>query len=154
MQRKVEEYLSSVKEQLNDSRAEILKKAGIVEREYGTDKVDDIHTEYDSSKELYYCERVLPVTDEEYDAIEKAYFRLQEANNESGSNGVASMLKVIAILTYIGGFIVGFILGKDYYGEFSFASALIYWVAFWVSGSMVLGFSEIINLLQAIKSKK
>jgi hypothetical protein len=80
--------------------------------------------------------------------------------NYSGikTNGVATALRVIAWITYIGGFIAGLILGNvdtGYYGltEFSFSVAIIYWVAAFISGTVFLGFAEIISLLQRIVDK-
>jgi len=76
---------------------------------------------------------------------------------DKNSNGVASVLRVISILTYIGGFFYGIVLGfvTAGYGStgFSFITALIYWIAAFISGTIFLGFSEIINLLQQIVDK-
>ena len=99
-------------------------------------------------------ENVKSVSDEEFEAIKKAYNRLQETKDAQGSNRIADVLRIIAILTFVGGFILGLVLGGDRYGDFSFMIALICWVASWVSGCFVLGFAKIINLLQAIKGKK
>ena len=77
----------------------------------------------------------------------------QTANTTVAGNSVASLLKIIAIITYICGFICGIILGKDGWGDFYFGLALIYWVAGFVCGSMFLGFSEIIRLLHEISQK-
>ncbi len=73
----------------------------------------------------------------------------------SKNNGVATALRVIAWITYVGGFIAGLILGNIVTGnygltEFSFTAALIYWVAAFISGTVFLGFAEIISLLQKI----
>lgn len=75
------------------------------------------------------------------------------SDGNSGSNGVATLIRAIAILTYIGAFILGIGLGRDLRGDFSFFAALLYWGVGFVSGSMLLGFAEIIQLLQDIKNK-
>ena len=70
-----------------------------------------------------------------------------------GYNSVAGLLKVIAIITYVGAFILGIVFGKDNWGDFYFGVALIYWAAGFVSGSMFLGFAEIVRLLHEINQK-
>lgn len=80
------------------------------------------------------------------------------ATSAVGKNNVASLLKTFAIVIYIGGFISGIMLGKtmNYFtGEatFSIASALGYWIAFFVAGTMMYGFAEIVRLLQVIADK-
>jgi len=62
------------------------------------------------------------------------------------------LFKVIAWLTYIFGFIAGFVLAYDGY-EFVFSAALIYWAGTFVSGTVFLGFAEIIDLLHKLNSK-
>ena len=81
----------------------------------------------------------------------------------SDSNPIATALKIISVIIFIGGFILGIVLGTQevkqgiYYTytktEFSFAIALIYWAVSFISGMLMLGFSEIINLLNSIKNK-
>jgi len=76
----------------------------------------------------------------------------------SSDNRVASTLKIIAYLTYIGGFVLGLILAREsvdvgtYYRRtetvFSFSTALIYWYASFVTGTFTLGFAELIRLSQ------
>lgn len=59
------------------------------------------------------------------------------------NNPVASALKVMAFLVYIGGFITGIVMGD----------AIIYWFVAFFSGTTILGFAEIIQLLNDIKNK-
>lgn len=70
---------------------------------------------------------------------------------EKNSSGV--LIKTLAILTYIGGFILGLVCGNGFaiYGEFFMPAALIVWVSGFFYGTLLYGFSEIINLLQGIK---
>ena len=63
---------------------------------------------------------------------------------------IASILKGIAVLTFIGAAILGIVLGEDHRGDFSFLIALIYWVAGFITGTMFLGFAAIIELLQDV----
>lgn len=67
-------------------------------------------------------------------------------------NAIATLLRIIAILTFIGGAILGWSAG-DGYRTFYFEEALPYWAGTFVSGSVFLGFAEIITLLQGINDK-
>lgn len=70
-------------------------------------------------------------------------------------NSVANAIHILAWVTIIGGLILGFLLGKDpYYDEFSFALAVVYWAAGIVTGIMLMGFAEIIRLLQLNATKE
>lgn len=70
-------------------------------------------------------------------------------------NSVASAIHILAWVTIIGGLILGLILGKNpYYNEFSFALAVVYWAAGIVTGIMLMGFAEIIRLLQLNATKE
>ena len=78
-----------------------------------------------------------------------------------GKNQYATLLEVIAWMTYLGGFIAGislanvevpYILGTR--TQFSIVLALAYWAAAFVSGSVFLGFAEIIKLLQQLVDKE
>lgn len=76
----------------------------------------------------------------------------------SSNNSVAMLLKVFAIILYIGGFISGISLGKDVNvitGEatFSITLTLAYWIGFFGAGTMMYGFAEIVRLLQVIADK-
>ena len=71
----------------------------------------------------------------------------------SGENSVATSLKVIAWLTFIGGIILGIIVGNataEYSWEFNFPFALAAWVSSFISGTLLLGFAEIVTLLQKL----
>lgn len=74
--------------------------------------------------------------------------------DESHNNKLGYFLKLIAITTYVVGFILGFALGENpensYYSEFSYSIASIYWLSAFFSGTFILGFAEIIQLLQII----
>lgn len=97
------------------------------------------HYEYDTSK--YYNKVPIPVTDEEYEQILKH-------TETPKRDGAAGALSFIGVLIYIIGFIVGCFFVKN-----SFTTALSYWVDAFVSGTMMLGFAEIIKLLHKINSK-
>ncbi len=80
------------------------------------------------------------------------------------NNAIATVIRVIAVLTYICGFIAGIVFAANQpsysslYGshsnQFSWVVAFIWWGASFISGTFILGFSEIIKLLNDIKNKK
>lgn len=73
-------------------------------------------------------------------------------------NGIAILLLIIAILIFVGGAYLGYQEGQ-YYSSFDrayhldFEAALPYWSAALVSGSLFLGFYQVIQLLQGIYDK-
>ncbi len=70
------------------------------------------------------------------------------AQNTATSNAVAGALKAISVITYICGILAGLILlGDDVF------SGLILIISGFISGSMFLGFAEIIKLLHEINEK-
>ena len=88
---------------------------------------------------------------------EESFDFVAKIKSEGGDteNGVASAIRILALITIIGGLILGFILGKDpYYDEFSFTLAVVYWAAGIVTGIILLGFAEIIRLLQINATKE
>ena len=124
---------------------------------------------------LRYKKVPVKVTDEEYEEIlanmgakpmtvaltdeerEKLVNGIKSQTNNKyipdDENNIAKLLMIIAVTTYIGGFILGLIFGYDEYDDFDVFMALIYWSSAFISGTMFLGFAEIITLLTAIKNK-
>ena len=78
------------------------------------------------------------------------------AQNNSGENRIAKILKVMAWCVFVLGFILGIVFGQvpDRWGDtqFSFALALTYWAVSFFSGMLLLGFAEIIRLLEDVKA--
>ena len=68
-------------------------------------------------------------------------------------NTIADAIKIIAVIDIVGWLIIGVALGRDTYGDFSFISMLIYWVVGLISCFILLGFAELIYLLQGIYNK-
>jgi len=66
-------------------------------------------------------------------------------------NQIASVLKAIAWITFLLGFIAGIIIAI--YAE-TIVAGLLYWFAAFISGIIFLGFAEIIDLLQRLVDKK
>ncbi len=87
------------------------------------------------------------------DAENRNFNTTQDENNK-----MAMILRVIAIIEIICGFILGGILGDTfgigYYGyEFNWGLCIGIIVAGFINGIFILGFAEVIQLLQDIKSK-
>ncbi len=83
---------------------------------------------------------------------------IKSTGNRSGESKIAKLLKIIAILTYVGGFICGLVFANqeitylDYtYKEFVWSVAIIVWSGYFVFGSLMLGFSEIVRILYNIQ---
>lgn len=80
-------------------------------------------------------------------------YNMKLENIRKEKNTIASILKVIAWITLIGGFILGFVLGKDEYGDIEFISLLQVWLMY---GGVFLGIyalAEIIQILHDIRFK-
>lgn len=163
LQAYLEEMRAEKRQEYEQEKQDTLLKLELYEKVYSPN--DEYSTrfhleEYDENSEKikYYYEKAIPVTDEEYEEL-KACLDIDE--NKS-TNSIAKAIYVIAIIWYVCGFIAGFILaietketGYRYETEttFNFALALAYWCTVGITGTMLLGFSEIINLLHKIKKK-
>lgn len=66
------------------------------------------------------------------------------------NNSIGSAIRILACVDMACWLFLGFVLGTDRFGDFSFLLALIYWLIGLVSGIMLLGFAEIIFLLDSI----
>ena len=153
MNEHVKKFIKKKKEEIafqnQKEKEKILIEAGLYEKEYV--EMDQYLTEgwkYDPEKGKYYREKVFDVSDAEYDEILSL---LSYEKNKKQINYIEIILKVIAWIIYIGGFIIGFFYGYDGDGII-FSITFIYWCICFVSGTMFLGFSEIIRLLNEIKN--
>lgn len=76
---------------------------------------------------------------------------------EERENAIAKLLEAVAWVIFIGGFLLGCIMGSSlgygYRSSFSIVPALICWASAFISGISFLGFAEIIKLLDEIKKK-
>ena len=66
---------------------------------------------------------------------------------------IGKALKIVGIIIIIGGCIGSFILGKDSYGYLSYGTFFLYWAVSIISGLLIAGVGEIINLLYTICKK-
>lgn len=174
MEEKVKSYLEKKTEEIEAAekkkREKLLNSIGLYEKVYSPN--GDFHSEYtlsewsEAENKRKYYKKVFPqLTDEEYSEIEQITNKSKEINAvlTETSNTIANVLSVVAVIVFIIGFILGIAMGSvevtkgTYYTytdtEFSFSIALAYWFVSFVSGILLLGFAEIINLLDAIKNK-
>ena len=113
-----------------------------------------------TQKHNYYKKVPIEITDSEYEQLLKFCKTENKANK---TNTVATVLTAIAWIIFIGGFVSGIVLGNvevtkgviyTYTDtEFSFTIAFTYWAISFISGFFILGFAEIIKLLNDIKNK-
>lgn len=156
MNKKLEQYLNTKEQErqslLNREKAELLINEGLYDLLPVNANEINWNTEYveykwDSSTQTNRCYKQVPIeiSDDEYEKI-KSYFT--PIKIEHKENAVAKVLTVLGCITYIIGFIGGF-LGADGY----FGITIAIWVASFISGTMFLAFSQIIKLLEDIKRK-
>ena len=168
MNEKLKNFLDAKKDseikKNEETKQKTLLDLGLYEKVYSSDNKysgEFCLSEWDSATQTskYYKKVPIEITDEEYQEVKK--YSKEEVATEN--NSVAVALTIIAWVIFIVGFIAGIALGtveveKGYYytytdTEFSFAIAFVYWCVSLISGTMFLGFAEIIKLLDAIKRK-
>lgn len=173
MHPRVVEYITErqaeIKQDNEKEKQRFLLREGLFEKVYSPDghaNAEYAYSEWNESEKCYvYYKRVpLEVTDEEFEEMKKVYREKRRETSMSDAltsqNPIATLLTVIAWVSYIGLFIAGIALGRHEVGtyytrtEFSLALALPYWIAGLVSGTLFLGFAEVIKLLTDIKQQK
>lgn len=181
----------SLKQSALQRKYELLTMLEIFEKEYPVDpinySVDDYpESGYDENGTWRrYRKKPIQVTEEEYKEIceyvnaneeeERAYNKLksfikskkQFSVGDTESRGVATIIKVFAWISIIGGLLYGLFAGagivavsgfvfQGFYGEsavFSLGVAISIWAPSLLYGVLLLGFAKIIDLLQEIKNK-
>ena len=165
MNEKLKEFLDAKKyaerQAYEEKKNQTLLELGLFEKVYSPDnKQSEEFSSFEwdrvNSINKYYKKVPIKLTDEEYQEVKKCLNKEALSKN----NPIATGLTFIAWAVFFCGFIAGGVLGSTevggYYGsstEFSFAVAFVYWCASLISGTMFLGFAEIIKLLDAIKKK-
>lgn len=178
----IEKYIQQKEAELaakhQAKRNEHLIALGLYEKEYAPDKVDSEgnvtnlpskeYPFYDPEVKKAY-RRVAPtVSDEEYkriceleEALKKETVIVPVKEHEI-DNAIAKSLSAVGWFFIIGGIIAGFIAGiktetvVSYFSknaDFQWTVAITYWVVSFVSGILMLGVAEIINLLERINAK-
>lgn len=172
---KVEQYEQKLREKENKAKKEeeqkhikeVLRQAGLIEKEYrekGGKKAD--YPLFDNVRYEYYREIVPELTEEEWQAVEAAYKRVQwlkkgtaetdpavNPETRKTGNGVAKALRVIAVFIYIGALIGGIVTAAVIGSGVGAGIMFGFWFSGFVFGTSMLGFAEIINLLDHIDRK-
>ena len=146
----------------------ILIEEGLYTKVYAPENATDEELkEYQYYDTAYYKCVPIEVTDEEFeevlkyrkisDNVEENLREIEQDDEPDNYNGVAICFIVFAVLTFVGGFILGIVMGvAGAYGsdsDFNFGLAIVYWVASFVSGMMFIAIAEVLKLLTAIKNK-
>lgn len=74
-------------------------------------------------------------------------------NNARKGNAIAKLFKWTGAIIYVAALIIGGNNKNGIYGNFSFQSMLIILLIGFMAGTMMIGFGEIIKLLDDIKQK-
>ena len=153
----------AVHDYLEKRKSDLLIEIGLYEKEYSPKQKrskEYPYSEFNSvGMEVFFKKIPIEVTDEEYAEI----LKYQKPTVKSEANPMAVILRVVAVLSIIGGIILGIIFGNvetvsgTYYQykttHFDVSVALIYWVVGLVYSFFVFGFAEVIQLLEDIKHK-
>lgn len=149
MDEKVKAFMDKSRQKKDRERNRYLIKLGLYDVEFGQGETTADYPLYDSKAgKAFRC--VFPeLSDEEYAEV-IAYAKRDEA---SRGNTLANILKIIAWICYIGGFLLGIFLAIQnslWDIPFSWRTALSYWTLSFVCGTVFLGFAEIIALLHRL----
>lgn len=137
MHKKVQEFFDKKRAEELKVREEILIELGIYEKKYSPDS-SKANSEYPfvehdaEGNSKWYKQQAIDVTDEEYEEIIKC----ASLTKKEKTNATALIITIVAVITYIIGFI------HLFYGN--------YWmfVIAGLAGTLGLGFAEIIRFLK------
>ena len=157
MHEKLKEYFGKSEEKENKLTAQELINAGLYEKEYSekneySHEYNDREWDEENKRQKYFKKVPIQLTNEECEKFKKIYY----SSALKPTNPIATALSIIAVLIYIGGFIAGIVLGveaAELYEDFAFSVAFVYWATALISGTLFLGFAEVIKLLNDIKNK-
>ena len=141
---------------MNDNRrANKLFNLGLYKKVYSLDgekSKEYPFEEWGYGEERYYKKLPIDVTEESYQKLTK----FSDIGYETGNNIIAKIITVVAWVVFIGGFVLGIIVGSNtgnplaayakYEPEFNFLSAIFCWAGAFISGILLLGFAEIIKM--------
>ena len=167
MNKMVQEFIDKKKAEIennkNKEKRKLLMDLGICEKEYSqssawSEEYPDYEYDQETKEGRYFKKIPINVTDEEYEEILKYCKQSDNTTPVNKENKVAKVLTGIAYAIFIIGAILGFAMGytKDILDDtysFSFAVAVAWWCVSFIGGMLMLGFAEIIKLLNAIKNK-
>ena len=145
----LEQFWEVVQERQEEDKARTLRALNLYERVYSPDgktSEEFPNTKYDKETGTYRAYKTVPieVNDRQYQVL-KEYARREGLLRST--NPTAYALFIVAMVIYAIGAFLG-VLAIDSLGEM-----IAYWFVAAVSGTLFLGLSEIINLLDDIRNK-
>lgn len=152
MNERVKSYLDEQELKLQKQRSRHLMELDFYDKEYTDSKEYTPQYPYKEinpeTKEVRYFKKLpILVSEEEYEKIVEANSKTKKVENSE--NAIAYALKIIAVLIYVIGAIVGLAMLFSEQAEgglYALAKAAVWGTAF-------LGFAEVIKLLEDIKRK-
>lgn len=172
MDEKAKHFFQKKSEELQDYKNKKLIEIGLSERIYsGNDTITDEFPYFDRNisnkldKPMSY--KIVPseISDDEFKKILNILDEINfyKKNNEESVNKInidnekynsentfANILFFISTIIYLIGAIIGAFMGSISPYEFSWTTALTVWICTFISGTVFLGFREIIILLQQL----
>ncbi len=139
-----------------------LSNLGLYEKVYSPDNKYSAEypvSELDSNNTFkYYKNKPIEISDEDYEELKKHLDKGEHKKHKT----MALIFTVIAWIVFVGGFVAGISFANiviDPYDVvngtyFSFSIAFTYWSVSLISGTIILGFAEIIKILDDIKKKQ
>ncbi len=165
MHESVKNYIYGTEEE----KTAFLLKVGLYEKVYTPDGVDPDLSEYpfvdeSTSEKKRYKKVALPVTDEEYKEIQKAYQRKKQlgentsAGETQNNNTLATAFGVIGIIIFSVGFVLGLLFSNpndivNNRDAVAITTMLNTWAGYFQAGMIFIGLGEIIKLLHNINKK-
>ncbi|MDR1629483.1 MAG: hypothetical protein LBS36_04625 [Oscillospiraceae bacterium] len=136
----------SVEQIMEERRDHKLISLGYYKKDYIKPDAQDYFI-FDEETGQYYS--ALPVTDEQFNKIMAIG---NPSPKQSQNNAISFLIKVIAIIIFVIGFIIGILFAKDRY-SYNYVLMMSIWAGSFVLGTLMLGVAEIIKLLSLLLSK-
>lgn len=161
MDEQVQDFIKQKKEALEQKKSAQLIAWGLYDKVYAkSEGFSNLFPEVDTSTNpprRYKCVPI-PVSDEEYRELctlmeqmpdERPDEYQVDPRYEESWNKIGLVTRVAAIIVYIVGFFVGIVLAMPERSadDFSWMMAIVFWLSALVLGTLLLGISEIIYLL-------
>lgn len=145
----LKEYYEKKEREERKQKEDFLIKLGLYE-DYEATSDDYTYHEWANGQLQYYKSIPIDLTDEEYEKVKAVHERTKSVSESTKSgDGVAYLFLSIAWILYIGGAIIGLAV---FWGSESEMSVLI-WLSAFFSGTLFMGFGQVINLLSKINDK-
>lgn len=147
----IEEKKNEERERKEIKKVDLMLELGLTERVYapkGESEGYPYYSETSYGETIYYKIDADIISDEEYEEL----LRLSEIDEDDSLEGnvIATVLFVIGIIIYLAGFVAGIMMFRE---EDTVWMGFVYWIGAFISGSIFVGFSEVIKLLHEINNK-